>query len=118
MRITEILQEHDEESLQRLAADKVDEVAGLRLPRAVWIQEIAAALSSLSYVAAAPAPTRPPTYAFLKLLLENEDHAVPVEGFRERVLERTAEWARRAERKEGLSGEKQYDLYLELLRAA
>ena len=51
MQISEILTQYPEEDLHRLARDKVDEVANLRLPREVLSQEIAAALSSLSYVA-------------------------------------------------------------------
>lgn len=60
MRLADILSHYSDEALDRLASDKVDEVANLRLPRAVLIDEVALALTSLSYVAGALAPTRPP----------------------------------------------------------
>ena len=40
------------------------------MTRRVALREIAHALTSLSYIAKALAPTRPPSYAILKLLLE------------------------------------------------
>lgn len=51
MRVAELLTHYPDEDLDRLARDKVDEVTNLRLPREVLIQEIAGALSSVSYVA-------------------------------------------------------------------
>ncbi len=65
MRIKEVLSSYSDEALDRLAADKVDQVANLKLPRAILIQEIAATLSSLSYVGKVLASTRPPTFAIL-----------------------------------------------------
>ena len=50
MQLKEILDSYPDEELDSLAADKIDEVSSLRLPRQVIIQEIASALSSLSYV--------------------------------------------------------------------
>ena len=61
MEITKILDGYSDEALDQLATDKIEEISNLRLPRSVLIQEIANALSSLSYVANALAPTRPPT---------------------------------------------------------
>ena len=72
MKIQEILEKYSDSALDKIAADKVDESVNLRLPRVVIIQEIAEALNSLTYVAKVLAPSRPPTYAFLKLLLATE----------------------------------------------
>lgn len=118
MLISEVLTQYPEEDLHRLARDKVDEVANLRLPREVLIQEISAALSSLSYVARVLAPARPPTYGFLKLLLEAPEHRVPPFGFRQRVLDFTNALTARAEAGDGLSREKDFRLYLRILFAA
>lgn len=118
MRVQDILSQYPDEDLERLARDKVDEIANLRLPREVLTQEIAAALSSLSYVAKELAPARPPTYAFLKLLLDDGEHRVSPAGYREQVLEKTGELTDRAAHGKGLSKEKDYDLYLRMLFAA
>jgi len=118
MKVNELLADYSDEDLDRLARDKVDEVLNLRLPRQVLIQEIASALSSLSYVAKTLAPTRPPTYAFLKLLLDAPDYSTPVQGFRDAVLAQTDELTQRAEDGQGLSQDKNYQLYLRILYAA
>ena len=118
MKLTEIIEKYSDSAIDQIAADKVDESANLRLPRSVIIQEIKAALSSLSYVASALAPSRPPTYAFIKLLLDAQNHMLPVEGFQEMVLSTTKEMTQRAESGKGLSLEKNYQLYINVLKNA
>jgi len=118
MKLIEILGKYSDPAIDQLAADKVDEAANLRLPRSVITQEIQAALSSLSYVASALAPSRPPTYAFIKLLLHAPNHLQPVEGFQEKVLSTTKEMTQRAESGKGLSTGKNYQLYINVLKNA
>jgi hypothetical protein len=111
MKILEILEKYSDAAIDQLAADKVDESAHLRLPRTVILQEIASALSSLTYVAGALAPSRPPTYAFIKRLLEAPDYMLSVEGYQEKVLQATKEMTAKAQTGKGLSAEKNYQLY-------
>lgn len=118
MRVAELLAHYPDEDLDRLARDKVDEVTNLRLPREVLIQEIAAALSSLSYVAKVLAPSRPPCYAILKHLMEAPDRRVMPQGFRESVQTLTDALTSQAESGNGLSKDKSYSLYLRMLFAA
>ncbi|MGD8778134.1 MAG: DUF2791 family P-loop domain-containing protein [Ignavibacteria bacterium] len=118
MKIIPILEKYSDAAIDQLAADKVDESANLRLPRNIITQEITSALSSLTYVAEALAPSRPPTYAFIKLLLEAQDHILPVEGFQENVMQATAEMTSKAESGEGLSSTKNYKLYINILKNA
>lgn len=118
MKIHEVLEKYSDVAIDQLAADKVDESANLRLPRNIVIQEIVAALSSLTYVADALAPCRPPTYAFIKLLLETPGHAMPVEGFQEIVMQTTSEMTSKAQSGEGLSNSKNYRLYINVLKNA
>jgi hypothetical protein len=118
MRLHEILGQYPDEALDRLATDKVDEVANLRLPRSVLTDEIAIALGSQSYVAQALAPARPPTYAFLGLLMASPEHARPIEGYRELVMAEAERLTDQARDQLGLAGEKNYGLYLKLLQAA
>lgn len=118
MLVTEALAQYPDEDLDRLARDKVDEVTNLRLPREVLIQEIAAALSSLSYVAKVLAPARPPTYSLLKLLLDAPDHRVVPRDFREAVHALTEDLTELAASGEGLAKNKDYALYLQMLYAA
>ena len=118
MKIQDILKHHSDLSLDQIAADKIDEAVSLRLPRAVIEQEISAAMSTLSYVAKALAPSKPPTYAFLKLLLDAPNFQLPVEGFQDRVLKATKIMTQRAESGKGLSANKNYDLYIKILKTA
>jgi len=118
MKLSEILEKYSDPAIDQLAADKVDESANLRLPRSVILQEIQAALSSLSYVASALAPSRPPTYAFIKLLLDAPNHMQAVEGFQEKVLSTTREMTQRVQTGKGLSAGKNYQLYINVLKNA
>ncbi|MFQ5641208.1 MAG: BREX system ATP-binding domain-containing protein [bacterium] len=118
MKILKILEKYSDAAIDQLAADKVDESANLRLPRTVIVQEIASALSSLTYVAGALAPSRPPTYAFLKLLLEAPNHQLPIEGFQETVMQATKEMTTKAQTGKGLSEVKNYKLYINVLKNA
>jgi hypothetical protein len=118
MKILEILEKYSDVAIDQLSADKVDEAANLRLPRNIIVQEIAAALSSLTYVAGALAPSRPPTYAFIKLLMESPDHMLPVEGYQEKVMQTTKEMTTKAQTGKGLSADKNYQLYINVLKNA
>ena len=118
MKIEEILEQYSDASLDKISTDKVDEAVSLRLPRTVIIQEVIEALKSLTYVAEALAPTRPPTYSFIKLLLDAPGYTLPVEGFREKVFEETKEMTMKSVSGKGLSNDKNYQLYLKILKAA
>lgn len=118
MRLLDLLHSYPEDALDHLAADKLDEVAQIRLPREVLVQEIAAALESLSYVGRALAPTRPPTFAFLKLLMDSPGHRVAAHGFNEKVLEATRRFTELASGGKALPSNKDYRLYIRLLYAA
>jgi hypothetical protein len=118
MQTKQILATYSDQSLDQLATDKLDEFANLRLPRSVLIQEIAAALNSQSYVANALAPCRPPTYAFLTLILEAPDHKQPAEGYKHKVLELADTLAHETAGRKRLSGEKDYKLYMRILANA
>lgn len=118
MKLLEILENYSDSAIDQIASDKIDESANLRLPRSVIVQEISSALGSLTYVASALAPSRPPTYAFIKLLLEAPDYSVEVEGFQEQVLLTTKEMTHRAQSGQGLSPEKNYQLYINVLKNA
>jgi len=116
--VIEVLKKCTDEGLDCLAKDKLDEVANVRLPRIVVEQEIATALGSFSYVANVLSASYPPTYAFLKLLMEDPDHAVSAAGFREQVLHRTNELTAWVESGDGLPGHKDYGLYRTMLATA
>lgn len=118
MKLADVLESYSDEALDRLAADKVDEVAGLRLPRSVLIQEISTSLSSMSYVARVLAPARPPTYALLKSLIDAPDHSAPAAGFREAVLGRVDALTSQAADPKTMPAGKNYTLYLRIVFAA
>lgn len=118
MQVREILRTYSDTAIDQLARDKIDESANLRLPRQIVEPEVAAALTSQTYVAAALAPSRPPTYAILKSILESEDQRAPIEAFREKVETLTAEMTERAAQIQGLSTHKNFRLYINILRNA
>lgn len=118
MRLREILSRYPEDSLDQLARDKLDEVANIRLPRSVLEQEIASALSSFSYIADVLAASHPPTYAFLKLLMEAPGHTAYAAHYRDAVMERTDRITDWVSSGEGLPPKKHYGLYRAILLAA
>lgn len=118
MKLMDVLPSYSVEQLERLAADKVGEVATLRLPPPVLVKEIASVLSSRTYVGKVLAPSRPPTYAMLKLMLDAPTGRVPAEGLRDRVMELTNQCTQLAADARTLPKGKSYDLYLRLLAAA
>lgn len=118
MKLAEILEKYSNSAIDQIAADKVDESANLRLPRNIIIQEICSALNSLSYISSVLEPTRPPTYAFIKLLLDSPEHKMPIEGFQEKVMETTKKMTERAKSGKGLSTGKNYQLYINILKNA
>ncbi len=118
MKTTEILEHYTDTSLDKISTDKMDEAINLRLPRSVVIQEVSEALNSLTYVGKVLAPAKPPTYSFLKILLEARNYSCPIEGFQEKVIAETNELINRAESGKGFSEEKDYKLYLKVLKTA
>ena len=118
MNTKDIISQYPDDSLDQLAKDKLDEISNVRLPRAVLEQEILNALGSYSYIADILASSQPPTYSFLKLLMEAENFSLPAEGFRNAVMKRTdhiTEWISSGD---GLPSGKNYQLYRAMLLAA
>ena len=118
MKTTEILEYYTDSSLDKISTDKMDEAINLRLPRSVVIQEVSEALNSLTYVGKVLAPAKPPTYSFLRILLESNNNMSPIEGFQEKVMRDTSDMMKRAESGKGFSDEKDYSLYLKMLKTA
>lgn len=118
MKVIEILNHYSDAALDRVASDKIEEAVNLRLPRSVIIQEISDALNSLTYVAKALAPMRPPTYSFLKILLDATDHSCPIEGFQDKVYSDFQIMMEKAASGKGLSTDKNYLLYQQILKTA
>jgi hypothetical protein len=118
MKLIDIIEKYSDGAIDQISTDKVNESANLRLPRSIVIQEISAALSSLSYIASVLAPAKPPTYAFIKLIIDAPNHIVPVEGFQEKVMLTTEEMTQRAKTGQGLSNDKNYQLYTNILKFA
>jgi len=118
VKLAAILPHYSDENLSQLAHDKLEDVMQVRLPRTVLEKEIAAALSSFSYISDVLASSQPPTYAFLKLLMETPGHTVAAVGFREAVMSRTDRLTEQAAAGTGLDPRKNLSLYLAVLAAA
>ncbi|MFH2056760.1 MAG: BREX system ATP-binding domain-containing protein, partial [bacterium] len=59
-----------------------------------------------------------PTYAFLDLILSSEEHSQPVDGFKEKVLERAEVFSAESSDGKRLSDKKNYGLYKRILANA
>lgn len=119
MKLKELLSHYSEEALDQIARDKIDAIANVRLPRTVLEREIAATLSSFSYVAETMAASHPPTYVFLKLLMESPAGSVTAHGFKELVLKRTDELTEQASEQSGEdASRRRRALYRTVLKAA
>ncbi|MBO9633611.1 MAG: hypothetical protein J7578_10885, partial [Chitinophagaceae bacterium] len=118
MKLSAILENYETVLLDQISADKVDETINLRLPRTAIIQEVTAALCSLSYISEKVTYAKPPTYAMLNLLLHAPNYRLPAEGFRESVVTFVNELKHKTEQFKNLSGEKNYQLYCKILRRA
>lgn len=118
MTLKEILQGYDSSLLDQISADKIDEVVSLRLPTPVAIQEIVAALSSLSYISDKVVYAKPPTYAFLQVLLHTKENTMEIEGFREKVFQMVEELSVKAQQLKQNSSLKNYQLYTNILHRA
>jgi len=117
MKLAQILQNYDTASLDQISADKVDEVLNLRLPQSVIVQEIISALNSQSYISKKILYAKPPTFAILNLLLQSPDYMMPVEGFREMVLDYIKQLSLKAAQIRS-SPEKNTRLYIKILQKA
>ncbi len=116
--IQQSLSRLSDDELNALAQDKLEEIPNVRLPRAVIENKVLEALGSFAYVADTLINSRPPAYAFLKLIMEAPGHATEADGFDRRVMERTdwlTDWVASGA---GLSADKNYDLYKAMLLAA
>jgi hypothetical protein len=118
MKINTILEQYSDVLLDQISSDKIQESVTLRLPRSVVTQEIISALCSLSYISDKLSTTKPPTFAFLKLLLSSENYSVPVDGCREKVLGLIKELSNKALSLVELSNSKYYSLYKNILKRA
>lgn len=91
MKIRELLGRLDDVALESLAADKIDDVIHLRLPREVLIDEIADTIASYSYVTEAIGKRHPPCFEILDLLMKADGFRVPIDGFKASVHSRISE---------------------------
>lgn len=118
LKLRELLQQYDDSTLESLAADKVDDVIHLRLPKDVLVDEIADTIASYSYVSAAVGTRHPPCFEILDLLMKADGFRLTTAGFKKVVQERIAEIASVANSDEALALDKDYELYLRILETA
>lgn len=118
MKLQDILNNYSDTLLDQLSSDKIDSAVNLRLPRTVIIQEITSALSSLSYISEKISSSKPPTFAFLKLIINSPDLEVEIEGFRDKVLSYIKELSQRAYDKKQFIPTKNYQFYINILKRA
>ncbi|HMQ70410.1 MAG TPA: DUF2791 family P-loop domain-containing protein [Ignavibacteria bacterium] len=118
MKLNTILEKYSDVLLDQISSDKVQEALTLRLPRSVITQEIISALSSLSYISDKLTNSKPPTYAFLKIILSEENYSVPIDGFREKVLGKIKELSIKSLSLSEQSNHKYYNLYKNILKSS
>ncbi|MCI0416576.1 hypothetical protein L0222_27725 [bacterium] len=118
MKLREILHSLPEELIETLARDRLSQVTDIRLPKGVLIDELAEVLASSAYINSQVAFRHPPCFEILDLLLNSTEHAIPAEGFRQKVEESTERLVQMASRSPIFPKPKNYDLYLRLLYEA
>jgi len=118
MKLQEILNQYNDALLDQISTDKIDSAVNLRLPRVVVIQEITSALSSLSYISEKISSSKPPTFAFLKLIMNSPDLQVDIEGFRDKVISFTKELSQKAFDRKQLIPSRNYQFYINILKRA
>jgi hypothetical protein len=116
MRLAPLLAALPDEDLNRLAVEHVrtDEV----LPRPQLCNFLEGTLRSFRFVNDFVVNRQPPTFMMLTLLLDAPGYDLPVEGFRERVMEQTRHLAELIDSKEILARDDQLNLYRSALYEA
>lgn len=118
MKLREILLQLPEEGLESLARERLSQVTDIRLPKTVLVDELSEVLGSSTYVTAHVGLRHPPCFAILDLLMNAPDHALPAEGFRQKVEDATERMVSLTSRSPIFPKPKNYNLYLKLLYEA
>ncbi|MCL4514029.1 MAG: hypothetical protein M1379_00290 [Firmicutes bacterium] len=118
MQLRTILETYPVEVLEKIAANKISDIAHLKLPSQALIQELSEILCSRSYISNVLSLRQPPSYTIVSTLLEQEDYAYDVLSLKPKVLAETGVLLTKAASKSIFQAKKGYDLYLTMLKAA
>lgn len=118
MRLKEILHQLPQEAIEGLARNVLSQVADIRLPHTVLVDELSEVLDSSSYLSTQIALRHPPFFAILTLLMNAPGYSLPTEGFRQKVREETERMVSLASRSPIFPKPKNYGLYLRMLEGA
>ena len=118
MKLRNILQQLPQEALETLARRRISQVTDIRLPQSVLVDELAEALSSVSYVSNCVTLRHPPSFAIIHLLTNAPDFSFPTENFFYKIREETARMVALASCHPIFPKPKKYDFYLRILSSA
>jgi hypothetical protein len=118
MKLTEILNSYQIESLEQLATDKIQDLNHIRLPKEVLVEELSYYLMKYPNIEKSVSLRNPPSFLILSRIMDAQDHKVPIQGFKEIVKKETANFVERATKGEGLRPKRDYSLYLKMLQIA
>ena len=118
MKIRNILQNLPQDALEILARKRLSQVADIRLPQSVLIDELSEALTSYAYVSNSITIRHPPSFSIIHLLINIHEYSLPSEHFYARVIDETNRMISLASRRPIFPKPKNYDLYLKMLSAA
>jgi hypothetical protein len=118
MKLIEILNFYPIETLEQLAANKIQDIDHIRLPKEVLVEELNTYLQKYPYVQKAISLRNPPSYLILSKIIDNPSYKIPINGFKETVKKETENFIQRATKGDGLRTRKDYDFYLKMLQIA
>jgi len=118
MQLRDILHQLPQDALEGLARITLSQVADIRLPHTVLVDELSEVLDSSSYLSSQVALRHPPFFAILTLLMNAPGYSLPTEGFRQKVREETERMVTLASRSPIFPKPKNYNLYLRMLEGA
>lgn len=118
MKLIDILNSYNIESLEQLATGKIQDVEHIKLPREVLVDELSSHLLKYHYIQKSTSLRNPPSYLILSKVIDEPDHKVSVRGFKDTIKSNTELFVKNATKGEGLRAKKDYGLYLKMLQVA
>ncbi|MES0490253.1 MAG: hypothetical protein ABUK01_09685 [Leptospirales bacterium] len=118
MKLNDILNSYQIESLEQLATGKIQDIDHIKLPREVLVDELSNHLLKFYYIQKSLSLRNPPSYLILSKIIDEPDHKISVKGFKDAIKKNTEIFIKSATKGEGLRSKKDYSLYLKMLQVA
>ena len=85
MKLIEILNSYQIETLEQLAANKIQDIDHIRLPKEVLVEELNTYLQKYPYIQKIISLRNPPSFLILSKIIDSPDHKISISGFKETI---------------------------------